>query len=360
VELKELGWDEWFEDKFAGYRESGLEPARVIAEHRERYIVRAQCGEMEAEVTGKFMYFAGSPSEFPKTGDWAAVSVFKGENKAIIHNVVERKSKFSRKAPGTITEEQVIAANLDTVFIVQGLDNNYNPARMERYASAVRAGNIEPVAVLNKSDICPEYEAKVSETTSLLKNAAVIAASALTGQGFNELESIIKKGKTYAFAGSSGAGKSSIINRLAGREIAGVAEVREKDSKGRHTTTARELFILPSGAILIDTPGMRELGLWEETGRSVPGFEDIDELAASCRFSDCRHEKEPGCMIRKAMEEGVLDPKRLKSYMKLKREAFHLRAKVSEKAAFEKKQREKGFGKMVKAVMKEKNKRKNY
>ncbi len=360
MDLEILGWDGYFNSKFEEYSKFGFEPARIIVEHKERYKIFTQYGEMPAEVTGKFMHLSETSSEYPKTGDWVAVSVFKDENKAIIHHVVERKTKFSRKQAGELTEEQVIAANIDSIFIVQGLDDNYNPARLQRYATAVSACSIEPIILLNKTDIAENLDSKLSEVTELLKGITVLKISAKTGKGFDDLNSFIKKAKTYAFVGSSGAGKSSIINRISGVDVAATNEVREKDSKGKHTTTARELFILNSGGLLIDTPGMRELQLWSEDGSIGSGFDDIDVFAAQCKFADCNHETEPECAILKAIEDGTLEKKRYDQYLKLKREAFHMLAKVDEKAALEKRKKDKDFGKMYKSVMKCKKGKKKY
>jgi len=361
MDLKQIGWDDKRTAEFMAFSEKGFSPARVAAEYRERYTVLSECGEMEAEVTGRFIHLSEDFSEFPKTGDWVAVSVFKDENKAIIHEVLERNTVFSRSAAGEKTQEQVIAANIDCVFIVQGLDNNYNPARLQRYAAAVSAAKgIEPVIVLNKSDIGEKIGEKTAEINRLLPGVRVMAVSAKNGRGFDELEKYIQSRKTYAFTGSSGAGKSSIINRLAGENLAGINEVREKDSKGRHTTTARQLFVLKNGGLVIDTPGMRGLGLWVEKGAAVSGYEEIEKAAEKCRFSDCTHETEPGCAVRDAIEKGLIDKKRFEAYKKLQREAFHIKAKTDEKAAIEKKKKDKEFGRMVKSVMKQKKARKRY
>jgi ribosome biogenesis GTPase len=264
--LKILGWDDWYTGQFSQYKELNLEPARVLVEHKERYIVASQHGEMPAEVTGKFEYTAVIPSDFPKTGDWVAADIFKNENKAIIHAVLPRKTCFSRKAAGIKSEKQVIAANIDILFIVQGLDNNYNRMRLLRYLAAVKDSGIEPVVVLNKTDLNPEFEIIQKETAEIIKPVHVLCLAAKTGEGMKELAGLMRQGKTHAFAGSSGAGKSTIINAVAGRDIAVTKEVREDDSRGRHTTVTRQLYDLGKHGLLIDTPGMRELSLWNESG----------------------------------------------------------------------------------------------
>ena len=345
-----LGWDEWFEDKFTQYREMGLEPARVIVEHRERCIIAARDGEMAAEVTGKFEYTANSPSDFPKTGDWVAVNVFKEENKAIIHGVLPRKTCFSRKAAGGKTEEQVIAANIDRLFIVQGLDNNYNRMRLLRYIAAVRDSGIEPVVVLNKSDLNPEAGVIREETAGIIKPVPVLCLSAKTGEGMARLQELLQPGKTHAFTGSSGAGKSTIINAVAGRDIAATNEVRRDDSRGRHTTVSRQLFVLGGHGLLIDTPGMRELSIWNESGINDPGFDIVSGYAMACKYKNCTHGHEPGCAVKEASDKGLIPPEIMESYQKLKKEMAYTASKTDKKAALDRKKKEKKLGKLIKEV----------
>lgn len=345
--LRNLGWNKWFEEKFALYEGSGLEPARIIAEHKERYIVVSSRGEMPAEVTGKFEFSAVSPADFPKTGDWVAAQVFEGEGKAIIHALLPRRTCFSRKAAGIKTEEQVIAANIDILFIVQGLDNNYNRMRLLRYIAAVEGSGIEPVIVLNKSDLNPESGKILSETAELVKPARVILLSAKTGEGMRDLETLMKPGMTHVFAGSSGAGKSTLINAIAGREIAATKEVREDDSRGRHTTVTRQLYDLGKHGLLADTPGMRELSLWTESGINGPGFDVISGYAQKCRYKDCTHGHEPGCAVKEAAEKGLIPGEIMESYFKLQREAAYTASRVDKKAAMDRKKKEKKLGKFI-------------
>ncbi len=348
--LQTLGWDEWFEKHFASYKEAGFEPARVIAEYKERYIVVTRHGEMDAEVTGKLLHTSEKPSDFPKTGDWVCAQVFIGENKALIHAVLPRKTSFSRKAAGIKSEEQIIAVNIDTLFIVQGLDNNYNRMRLLRYIAALKGSGIEAVVVLNKTDLNNESLKILEETAELISPVPVLRISAKTGEGMDSLAAYMKPGKTYAFAGSSGAGKSSIINSVAGFKIAQTKEVREDDSRGRHTTVTRQLYMIGTHGMLIDTPGMRELSLWTESGVNDPGFDIVSEYAMKCKFADCTHEHEPGCAVKEAAEKGKIPAEIMGSYFKLKKEMAYTASRTDVKAAMDRKKKEKKLGKLIKEV----------
>jgi ribosome biogenesis GTPase len=317
--LRDLGWDDFFASKLAASTTPGLEPGRVIAEDRHRFTVATERGEVHAEPSGKLLYSAASTADLPKVGDWVGLSVSSGDLSGVIHCVLERKSKVSRKAPEHRIEEQILAANVDVLFIVQGLDANYNLRRLERYLAMAHEGGVTPVVVLNKADLDQDHARRVAEVKTIAGAAAVVAISAEEGS-VGPVRSFLKPGLTFAFMGSSGVGKSTIINRLVGEEIMPTAEVSDYEARGRHTTTRRELVILPDGALLIDTPGMRELQLW--AGEEVLGeaFADIEALARSCHFSDCTHTHEARCAVRAALATGELEEERYRSYLKLQAE----------------------------------------
>lgn len=324
TDLESLGWNEHFRSAFAELETEGFAPARVMLQERELYSVCAAGGEFAAEVAGRFRHEAPGPADYPAVGDWVAARLPDGEGRAAIHAVLPRRTKFSRQAAGERTAEQVVAANVDFVFLVSGLDGDFNPRRIERYLTAAWESGASPVVVLNKVDLCDDSEGKVMEVEDVAPGAPVHPVSALTGDGLDVVKSYLRPGRTIGFLGSSGVGKSTIINALLGREIQAVQTVREGDDRGRHTTTRRQLFLLEGGGLLLDTPGMRELQLWDGSEGAEVAFQDIADLAASCRFRDCRHEDEPGCAVLAAIEEGDLASERLESYHKLQREMrFH-------------------------------------
>ncbi len=367
MDLHNLGWDEHFEKVFAPFKDSGLAPARVTIENRERYQIAAEMGECPAEVTGKFMFSADSSADFPKVGDWVAVTLFESEQKAIIHELLPRKTKFSRKVAGKTFDEQVIAANLDVIFIVQSLDENYNLRRLERYLVMVHENRIAPVVVLNKTDLCPEFEERAAAVRNLMPDLEIVSVSAKSNFGIDALKSIIKKGMTFAFIGSSGVGKSSLINRLVGEEIFKTAEVRQTDSRGRHTTTRRQLIVLPDGGCLIDTPGMRELQLWPACLRPLAGrqaedgmdetFADIERLSANCHFADCMHTSEIKCAVLAAVASGELPEGRYQNYLKMRKELAHLESTISKESFLERKRKEKILHREINRIMKTSKKR---
>jgi ribosome biogenesis GTPase len=332
MNLIDLGWGSFFETSFERYKSDSYLAARIAQENKTNYSVLCENGELLAEVSGKFRFEADSRGKYPTVGDWVVVSILPNNQRAIIHALLPRQSAFVRKEAGILTEEQVVAANIDTVFIVCGLDGNYNLRRIERYLTLAWESGAMPVILLNKCDLCQQLEMRISEVESTAIGVPVHAISAAEGKGFEALEKYMKRGRTAAFLGSSGVGKSSIINRLLGEEKFQIGEVRDADSRGRHTTSYRQMIILPNGAMVIDTPGMRELQVWGDEGGLKQAFDDIEELATNCRFRDCAHQSEPGCAVQAAISDGSLDGERYQSYLKLKKELRYLAARQAMKA----------------------------
>lgn len=326
--IEELGWTPELEKAFEPFARRGLLPARIIAEHRMACDLVCARGEFTAEVSGNFRKAAGSKAGFPAVGDWVALTFDPAARRQTIQALLPRRTRLSRKDPGG-EDEQVIAANIDTVFIVIGLDATYNLQRVERYLAAASAGGAEAVIILNKADLAPDPAAKTAEIAALGFGARVLALDSLNRKGYEALAAHIGPARTIVFAGSSGAGKSTIINNLLGRAAQRTSAVREADAKGRHTTTGRRMFFLPgSGALLIDTPGMRGLELWAGERTVDETFEDILALAGRCRFDNCSHSNEPACAVREALEAGKLDRAHYGNYLKIREEAAQLKARM--------------------------------
>jgi ribosome biogenesis GTPase len=340
MNIMELGWNSFFERHFEQFKAQGLEVGRVACEHKHRYTVYSEHGELVSEASGKLRHKARSRADFPAVGDWVVISVRSQERRATIHALLPRKSSFSRKAvlsggmpdAGGKTDEQVLAANVDTVFLVSGLDGDFNPRRIERYLSVAWDSGARPVILLNKSDLCPNVEEYVREAESCAFGVPIHALSAVEKEGLDALSGYLDAGKTAVFLGSSGVGKSTLINCLLGIERLKIGAVREYDGKGRHTTAGREMTLLPTGGIVIDTPGMRELAMWDDDEGLKKTFEDIERLAAGCRFRDCTHQHEPGCAVQEALKRGTLDPGRLRSYTKLLKELNYLNIRKDQRA----------------------------
>jgi ribosome biogenesis GTPase len=356
LNLERFGWDDFFAVGFAPYAAGGFEAARVILQHNKIYLLQIEAGETQGEVSGRLRHLARGPEELPAVGDWVAVKRRPERSSATIHAVLPRRSKFSRVAAGTRDEEQVVAANVDTVFLVVGLDNDFNPRRVERYLITAWESGARPVVVLNKADLTPEAEERRREVERVAPGVAVVLMSAKRDDSLAEIRPFVEPGRTVAFVGSSGVGKSTIVNRLVGAEVQKTREVRASDERGQHTTTHRELLLLPSGALIIDTPGMRELQLMVSARGMRETFEDIGELASACRFGDCRHEEEPGCAVRAALEAGALDAERHANYHKMRQEMEHLAARQDPRAAREEKERSKRLSRAVKDAVKQKRK----
>jgi ribosome biogenesis GTPase len=338
LNIERLGWNSFFAEHFAKYAEQGYSVGRVASEHKHLYRLYTEYGELLAEVSGKMRHQALVREDFPTIGDWVVILPRLEEGKATIHAILPRKSKFSRKAAGdrgranSILEEQIVAANVDTVFLVNALNNEFNLRRIERYLILAWESGANPVIVLSKADLCQDVEEKVALVKSVALGVPIQVISSVNGDGLESLTPYLLAGKTVALLGSSGVGKSTLINRLTGKEIQKVQDVREKDDRGRHTTTHKELILLLHGGCMIDTPGMRELQLWEGDEGLQEAFEDIEMLASQCYFKDCQHGSEPGCAVKKALEEGRLDPGRYRNYQKLKKELAYMARKEDQKA----------------------------
>ncbi|SFG54555.1 ribosome biogenesis GTPase [Desulfotomaculum arcticum] len=335
INLYNIGLSERYIQEATMY-DGNLHLARVSAQHKDMYKVITENGEIQAEVAGKLSYLASASVDYPAVGDWVLVDrTDQKSGNAIIHHILTRKSCFERKTAGTGYERQIVAANIDTVFICMSLNNDYNLRRLERYLSIAWDSMSTPVIVLTKSDLCNDLTTKLMEIDSVAVGVDVLITSSMRGNGYADLLKYLNKGKTVAFIGSSGVGKSTLINRLLGENMLTTKEIREDDDKGRHTTTHRQLFVLPNGGVVIDTPGMRELQIANaDLSKSFP---DIEELAERCYFRDCQHESEPKCAVKKAIEDGVLSAKRLANYKKLQQEmAFFERKNTMTTAQAEK------------------------
>jgi len=352
-QLLSIGWNSRLDIQFQPHAQAGLSPARVAAAHRDLCILLTESGELSAEVSGRFRLQTALTSGFPAAGDWVAASLRPQEGKATIHAVLPRSSAFTRKAAGERVQEQVIAANIDTAIIVMGLDGDYNLKRLERYLTLAWGSGAVPLVVLNKSDLCEDPDGRRLEVEAAAIGVTVLLTAAEPGQGLGELHTRLAPGTTAALLGSSGVGKSTILNRLLGERHMDTAAVREDDSRGRHTTTHRELVVLPSGAMVIDNPGLREVGLWGDEEALEGSFPDVEELARSCRFSDCRHDGEPGCAVRRAVADGSLAPERFESWRKLQRELRFLARRADESLRRAQLQRSKSLAKFQKRFRKD-------
>ena len=332
MSLTKLGWNAERDEQFAPYLAKGFIPARVAVEDKHFYRVWTVDAELAAQITGKLIHEArGDHAKLPKVGDWVAIKLVPNEEKAAIQAVLPRSTQITRKTSGRNTTAQILATNIETVFLVTAADPTFNAARLERMLVMGRESGARPVVLLNKIDLCNDLDAKLAEATAAAGDALVLAVCALTGRGIKKLSSQIKKGETVAFIGTSGVGKSSLINQLYGEDLMPTIEVREQDSKGRHTTSWREMIFLPKGGVVIDTPGMREFHLWGASEGAKDSFPEIEALAVGCRFRDCTHTQEKECAVLAAVAAGTFPRDRHESYVKLQREMSYLRE--SEKQA---------------------------
>jgi ribosome biogenesis GTPase len=345
-DLTALGWTPSREEEFEQYKADGHTPARVAAQHRGAYVVYAESGERPAEIAGRLRHGAAGQADFPAVGDWVTVTDSPDADTATIHAVLHRQTAFSRKAAGEETVEQVVAANVDVVFLVSAFGGDLNVRRVERYLAAGWDSGAQPVVVLNKSDLAEDLDAALAEVQAIAFGVPVHVVSCLKGTGLDELQLYLAGNKTAALLGSSGVGKSSLLNSLLGRERQDVQGLRG-DGRGRHTTTYRELVPLPAGGLLLDTPGMRELGLWDAGDGLEETFADVAELEARCRFTDCAHESEPGCAVLAALADGQLTEERLESYRKLLRELRRVELKTDARAMAEQRKARRAFARSL-------------
>ncbi|HOO54262.1 MAG TPA: ribosome small subunit-dependent GTPase A [Methanothrix sp.] len=346
--LKKLGWNAFFGESFREYAVDH-EPGRVAAVSKSGCQVHTKEGVVRARVSGRLRQDGLRPA----VGDW--VAIFRDDSGTrTLQAILPRRSKISRKDPGRAVGEQVMATNIDTVFVVTSLNQDLNLRRLERYLAVAKQSGAVLVVVLNKSDLCADVEAKIDDVKSIASDVPVLAISAAEKTGLEKLSPYLQDGKTVVLLGSSGVGKSTIINALEGRERQKIGEIREDDGRGRHTTTARELLILEKGGIIIDNPGMREIQLWDAGEGLEEAFQDVIELARECKFRDCRHETEPGCAVKRAIEEGTLSEVRLESYRKLQRELLAIERKKNPKLMAEEQKKWKNISRMAKEIQKRK------
>lgn len=321
--LKSYGWSEKLQAQFQTFADRGLTPGRVTVQQRGLYRLATPDGDLSAELSGKLAHEAGEGG-YPVAGDWVACAARPGEGAATIHAVLPRSSVFVRKASGPNVAPQTVAANVDIALLTASLNADLSLRRLERYLAVAWESGAQPVVVLTKADACEDVDALVAEVESIAFGCPVHAVSAVTGQGLDALAALLGPGQTAVLLGSSGVGKSTLVNALAGQALMATQGIIEEGARGRHTTTHRELILLPSGGLVLDTPGMRELGLWDNEAGVAAAFGDIEALAAQCRFHDCAHRTEPGCAVQAALADGTLDEGRWKSFGKLQRELAHL------------------------------------
>lgn len=333
TDLTTFGWDEFFEANFKKYSGSGYTFGRVALEHKNLFRVYTQHGEVRAEISGKLRHETVNRRDLPAVGDWVVIRSRPEGGRVMIHAVLPRRTSFVRKSAGSRTEEQIVGANIDTVFLLTSLNQDFSLRRIERYLITACESGAKPIIILSKSDLCDRVAERINEVQAVAPGVPIHSISVVTGRGLDHVAQYFKPGLTVALLGSSGVGKSTLINHLTGVDHLKVQTVREHDDRGRHTTSHRELILLPTGGLVLDTPGMRELQLWDGDESLQLVFEEIEALAGKCFFSDCRHQDEPRCAIREALIAGTIDTGRYESYEKLQKELKYLdrrRDKLSE------------------------------
>ena len=349
MKLSDIGFDQWFQEHVSGLRQEGHGVARISAVDRGSYLIRNELGEIPAELAGKFYFQVESSVDLPCVGDWVTVQYHNDAAAAMIHGVFPRKTFLRRKSAGEKVDFQMIAANIDSAFIVQSCHFDFNVRRMDRYLVMAADGGVEPIVVLTKTDLIThdELEQKLTAIRSSAITARVLALSNITGIGFDEIQQVLVSGRTYCLLGSSGVGKTTLINRLIGKDAFETKAV-SGTGEGIHTTARRQLILLHQGSMLIDTPGMRELGLLGVSDGVNQGFEDIVGLSANCRYANCSHTQEPGCAVLTAVSNGELSKDRYSSYMKLRKESeYH------EMSYVDKRKKDRAFGRFIKSAMKQ-------
>lgn len=348
MDLKQLGFNAFFLKHFEQCQHTNSFIGRICAEYKQSYRIFSEYGELLAIISGKFRNNCNNRDDFPVVGDWVLFHRIENENKAIIQEILPRKSKFSRKVAGIETQQQVIASNVDFAFIVCALNFDFNPRRIERYLSLVWQSGATPVIILSKADLCPDVEEKIAEVETIAFAVNIHVINNISKEGIDLLNTYFYNNKTVVLLGSSGVGKSTLINNLAKADIMKVNKLRNNIDKGRHTTTHKQMILLPDGGMIIDTPGIRELQLWDAQEGISHTFNDIEKLTQYCKFNNCMHNNELGCAVQKAIKEGLLEAKRLENYLKVRKEQQYLTSRQSQSAAKIEKDKWKDIHKQIK------------